>query len=202
MRDPNTVRALRQVNRPPRGQSCLTIITLALLALAGLFIIGKEVGTPLLRSLGVVSIAQVQAVVGGPSLADEAKLRLEAARYTFFWENREQRLEDTARRFGWSREDLEKATRLIEAAKPRFEAVQIGWNALGEDPRITYELLKKEVDELYEQLTLTFCEEFGLVCKRGVPPDEAHFKDGAKPAAKPPGKQVQGAFSFPIKNAI
>ena len=200
MRDPDTLRALRQVNRPPKSQPCLTDIAVLLLALVILFIIGKEFGTPLLQSLGGVPVAQVQTVVGGPSLTDEEKLLLDAISYKVFWERWKPRRAAAAPRYGWTKKESEEAVRQIRLLKPHFEAARRAFEGWG-TPAASYELLEREINELHKQLS-RYCEKFGLICPRGVPPDEAPFKGGVKPAAKPPGKQIQGAFSFSIKNAI
>lgn len=205
MRDRSSIRALRLVNQPPKRKRQyylmnLTLLLFVILLLAGLFIAGMLWGTPLLQwwSGTSLSLAERLATAAGPSLEEEQRLLLEAGNYVEFLQRETSRLDAAARRFGWSEQEFARARRLLAELRPRFEAVEIGYLGWGRDARVTYAALKKEVDGLHEQLVLTFCEEFNLVCGRGVPPDEAHFKGGVKPAAKPPWKQVQGGVSLSV----
>lgn len=116
-----------------------------------------------------------------PALREEVRLLQEADLMLEFFRNRWGRLELARERFGWSQAEFDTAMRLVEAAKGRFEAIEIARLGWGRDPRITLELLKRELELLHEQIVLTFCEEFQLPCPRGLAPDAL-----PQPAARPP----------------
>ena len=198
MRDRNSIRALRLVNQPPKRQPHLATLVLflllVLLLLAGLFVVGKMCGTPLIRWWSETSLAERLATVAGPSLEEEERLLLEAGNYVEFLQRETFRLDAAARRFGWSDQEFARARRLLAELRPRFEVVEIAYLGWGRDARVTYSSLKEAVDKLHESLALGFCEELGLVCWRGVPPDQAHFKRSA--VKSPPWTKVQGGFSF------
>ena len=149
---------------------CLTIVVLILII--ALFSAGMWIGPYLSGRTDPMAWLESRPV--SPSMSEEIRLLGEAEAYVLFWERRQPRLEKAAARYGWSKAELKIARRLIEAARLRFEAVEIGYRGWG-DPSITLELLKREVDGLIEHLGLTFCTQFGLECLRGVPPDQAHF---------------------------
>lgn len=161
-------------------------------ALLVAFLLGALVGSPLLQRWKEIDVQQAR-LAAKPSVQEEVELHNEAMNYVAFWKRREQRLEKAAPRFGWGDKELEKALRLVEAAKSRFESVDGMYKVWGKDPRVTYGLLKKEIDALFEQLTLTFCEEFELVCMRGVPPDEAYLK---RLRSDPQALGKPGGFEF------
>ena len=165
--------------------SKMAFIALVLSGVSFFFLLGMIFGTPLLRWWHEAGLRQEQAPAALPSWEDEIRLLDEAVIYVLFWERRVPRLQKAAARFGWNQLELAKAFRLIEAIKPQFQAVEIGYFGWGTNPEVTYDLLKKEVDELYGRLEL-ICEEFGLICQRGIPPDQAHFKPGqpSKPSRK------------------
>lgn len=169
------------VHQPEQTRSAILVISA--LGLLATFIIGVLTGASgSVRPLA----AEKTKLARSATTADTAKIRREAESYLGFWENRESRMEKAAQRLGWKNADLAKAMRLIDAAKPRFEAVAVALRA-GDDPT-----LKREFGLLYEQLALTYCEEFHLSCRRGVAPDQARSK---KTVHKPSGK-TRRAVSF------
>jgi len=172
------IRALGTTVQPQkrgRGIGWVKVSLTLICPLIVAFLLGVLAGPPLLKRWNEIGVEQAR-LAAQPSLQDEVKLHNEAMTMLAFWKQREQRLDRAATRFGWDDKELEKALRLIEAAKSRFESVDGMYKVWGKDPRVTYELIKREIDALFEQLALTFCEEFELVCRRGVPPDEAYLK--------------------------
>ena len=164
------------VRQPEQTMSAILVIGAS--ALLATFITGLLIGAS-----GSVRPFPVEKTVSLPPAAvppTDATLLREARAYVGFWKHRESRLDQAARRLGWRKADLAKAMRLIDAAKPRFEAVAA---ALGIMDDAT---LKREMNLLYEQVALTYCEEFRLACVRGVPPDQARPKKAH--ARKPVGR--------------
>lgn len=199
MLDRDAIRALKFANRPRRKKphaGTWLLLDLAVLTalLIALFIAGKELGTPLLQSLGGVPVAQVQAVVGEPSLEEEEKLFLEAITYLRFC----QQLEVAAHRLSHGEKRSEQAVRVIKNARPHCNAVKDGFDGWGMPG--AYASVKKAVDGIVEALA-NFCEEIGRACERGVPPDQAQLKKTVA-CHQAPWETSPGGFSLSANNAI
>ena len=166
------------------------IVLWCLVGIAAVFAAGFSLGPVVLGSTALGPAVP-------PALREEVRFLSEADVMMKFFGNRWDRLEAAAKRLGWDQAELDKAMRLVEAAKARFEAVEIARLGLGHDPRITVELLKRELGLLAEQLALTFCEEFHLPCIRGRAPDK--LEPLSAPATRPP---LRGAFFLPVARII
>lgn len=169
----------RPLVRKPE-QTLSAVMLLGILGLTATFVAGVLMG-----SSGVRPLPAEKVVSQAPLSTVDLKLHTEARGYLAFWQNRESRMDGAAKRLGWKKADLAKAMRLIDAAKPRFEAVAAALGAT-DDTALT-----QEMDLLFEQLALTYCAEFRLVCIRGVPPDQARPK---KTVRKPAGKSRRASF--------